>query len=128
MRRLLRQGDGTRTFFHSEGKLSHIETVQDLEPQRQRITDMRNDPDRYRKQFKADGMLHAATIPTVLQHRMLVDYGVRVWKKEDFKKVMKILQNDPDYEGCIVERKAFKRSDLAAGMKKGENGLWRPGS
>ena len=125
-KRLLRQGGGTRTYhyYNTDTRSEFFETVQDLEPHKERITRVKNDSERYGKE-KDEGMVLAASIPVVLQMKMLHKHGVRVWKKHDYKKMMHILRNDDDFRGCIIEPKVFKRTDLACGMVQ-KGGLWQP--
>ena len=123
--RLLWKGADTRTYWHQNNdRTVSIETRQDIGPSKERIHRLRTDPDYYRRQFKADGTMHAAHIPAVKQMQMYQRYGVKVWNKHHMPEVMKILRNDPDFSGCIVEPKVFKRMDQAAGMKRRKSGVW----
>lgn len=128
MRRLLSVGDGTRTYYHrNQDKTVSIETQQDLAPSKEAIQGRRNDPDAYGQQFQKDGLMHAAHVPAVMQLKMRRKYGVEVWNKHHHKEVMRILRNDPDFAGCIVEPKCFKKTDLGVGMIQ-RRGVWQPRS
>ena len=125
--RLLWEGAGTRTYWHDnrDGTCS-VETRADIQANKDHISAMRADPERYGQQFKYSPNMHAAHIPAVKQMEMYRKYGVKVWNKHHFKDVMKILRTDPDFQGCIVEPKVFKRT-FSSGMVQ-RNGVWRPPS
>ena len=130
MKRLLKSNGTTRTWFHSlgDGRVA-IETEEDLSESKKHVHRLRTDDNYYRNQFKAGGTMHAAHIPAVMQMKMFHKYGVKVWEKGHTKEVMKILTNDPEFEGCIVNRSVItKKRDFSAGMKQTESGIWQPNS
>ncbi len=108
MRRLIENDTftGTQTWhnYDHETRITTIQTVQDVEPYLRRAHAEKTRADggagrltsHDRKQIK-DGQWLAATIPAIIQHKWLIDYGLNIYNPDHHGRMHKLLDS-PDWE------------------------------